>query len=220
MIIKRYITLLTPYACVNCGLEGALACSDCLPGLISTKAATCVGCNALSPDFRTCKRCRRTSPLLRVAVASHYEGAVKELIGLLKYRHTGAAAGVLGELMRPLVGSRSDIIMPVPASTRRIRQRGYNQAVLLAKAMARLSGHLYLDGLGRLGHTRQVGTDRRQRLSQLHGQIYSRQEGRIVGASITLVDDVVTTGATLSECARVLKAAGARHVEAVVAAKH
>ena len=109
--------------------------------------------------------------------------------------------------------------MPVPTATGRARQRGYDQAKLLAHE---LSGQIrlpYLDCLVRSGQTHQHGLSRHDSLTQLKSAYRVKRSNRVTGAHIILVDDVVTTGATLEAAAAVLQATGASRVDAVVFAQ-
>jgi ComF family protein len=110
------------------------------------------------------------------------------------------------------------LLVPVPTATQRARQRGYDQADLLARELSEILGlpHQYL--LSRLGQARQVGTGRKQRAAQLAKAF--RVKGRVpINSHIMLVDDVVTTGATLEAAATILKKAGAKRVDAVIFAQ-
>ncbi len=154
-------------------------------------------------------------------MASHYEGEVKQLIQMLKYERAMRAANYLAELLVPQVKPRDyDYISWAPVSSRRFRQRGYNQAKLIAKQIAAQTKVPYIETLGRLGHARQVGTGRKLRTQQLKGSMYAVKPERFKSKRIVIVDDVLTTGATLSECANVLMAAGAKSVWGAAVAKH
>lgn len=115
------------------------------------------------------------------------------------------------------------IIVPAPTATNRVRMRGYDQSALLACNLASRIGALYDPLLCRIGSQKQIGANRAQRQAQLQGAFYTKPQYRshhdVQGAHIILVDDVVTTGATLEAAAEALRAAGARSVEAVVFAQ-
>ena len=115
-----------------------------------------------------------------------------------------------------MVPSRLDA---APTATSRVRQRGYDQAKLLARALARQAGLPYLDCLARVGQTHQVGATREQRLRQLQAAFRVRRPNAVRSAYLLLVDDVSTTGATLELAATILKSAGARRVDAIVFAQ-
>jgi ComF family protein len=154
-----------------------------------------------------------------VTVGTNYEALAKELVWRLKFSGAQAAASeIAGHLATIYVGDANVLVVPVPTSSQRVRQRGYDQANLLAKELSQRLGRRYLPCLTRVGQKHQVGASRSQRLAQLSGAF--RVNATIVdGAHILLVDDVLTTGATLQAAARVLKAAGAKRVEAIVFAQ-
>lgn len=216
------IGIIAPFNCIACGQEGKLVCAKCLKNISVFKRSSCFLCNKLTSGWRACKTCAPGIRLRGVMVASHYEGNIKTLIGLLKYERTVAAAAVLAKQLLPLLEAtdKIDAITAVPASARRFRQRGYNQAQLIARQLARQVRLPYVETLGRIGHARQVGTTRRLRLTQAQGTMYARRAYRIRGQRLLVVDDVVTTGATMKEAGRVLKAAGAKYIWGIAAAKH
>lgn len=219
MILETVLRLIAPHACLACGSEGALICKDCQPNIVVKKASTCYRCNRISPVSKTCNRCRSSSKLAGVAVASHYEGVIKELIGGLKYERTRSAAPILANLITPLLVNKSiDVITCVPVATNHYRQRGYNQAELIAKKVAAALALPYSPLLSRVSNVQQVGSKRADRLKQVHGAFAIRK--KIEGQKVLIIDDVLTTGATLNECALVLRAAGAKSVWGAVAAKH
>jgi len=152
-------------------------------------------------------------------VGTNYETIAKELVWRLKFSGAQAAAGEIAEYLSTLyVGDEHILVVPVPTSSQRVRQRGYDQALVLARELARRSGRRYLPCLVRVGQQHQVGASRHQRVTQLSGA-FRVNKSSVSGAHILLVDDVLTTGATLQAAARVLKAAGAKRVEAIVFAQ-
>ena len=221
MLLQRLVEYLAPAECLMCGQEGALICSECQDQAIITKTPTCYRCNRLSTGWKVCATCRHYTQLLRVVVASHYDGSVQEVIKALKYRQAVAAGDIAAAWLAPkLHASEFDLVIPVPSAPGRERQRGYNQAAVIARSLAQQLDLPYLVTLGRTGETHQVGRSRAERLQQLKGAFYIRNRALLEQAHVLLVDDVVTTGATLSECATVLKQAGAKHVSGAVIAKH
>ncbi len=219
--LDRLAGLIAPHSCLVCNREGSLLCGDCRVTAVITKRATCYRCNAISESGKTCNSCRSSSVLSGVIVASHYDGQVKELIGRLKFQQTVAAAEVLAELLTPLLDSAQfDLVAAVPAAPSRYRARGYNQAELIAKAVARRLGLPYSRPLVRLGNARQLGQSRQSRLEQMSQAFEAKSTPLIQDARILLVDDVLTTGATLNACASELKKMRAKGVWGAVAAKH
>jgi ComF family protein len=122
--------------------------------------------------------------------------------------------------LSPLLPAEPDVmVVPVPTATSRVRGRGYDQAKLLARELSRQARLPYLDCLVRSGHTHQVGASRYQRLSQLEGAFRLKDSKKVRGTRILLIDDVMTTGATLETAAGLLKAGGAGQVAAMVFAQ-
>lgn len=221
MLLQKLVELIAPHECLVCGHEGSLVCRQCLPEIVITKQPTCWRCNRLSPGGRTCKSCRPSSALAGVSVVSHYEEYVKALIHALKYQQAAASADLAAELMIPLLQSTEfDLVTSVPAAPKRFRARGFNQSELIARGLARKLQLPYATLLGRSSSVRQVGMDRRHRFEQIKGAFYPIRTTRSQSARILLIDDVLTTGATLNQCAKVLKANGAKRVWGAVLAKH
>ena len=221
MPFKAILDYLAPQSCLNCAQEGQLLCEACLPLAIIAKASTCYHCNASTLGFGVCSTCRRHSPLRGVVVGSHYEGHVKELIGALKYNRSRSSAYLAARIIvLKLADLEFDIIVPVPTAAGHYAKRGYNQAALIASELSVICKRPVAGVLWRLGETGQVGHNRSERLRQLAGQISLRQAALVAGSRVLIVDDVLTTGATLAECAHVLKAAKAKSVWGAVVAKH
>lgn len=147
-----------------------------------------------------------------------YEGPVRHAVVDLKYEGVHAAAEQLAGLMAEALDSwngSTDVIVPVPLHRSRRRSRGYNQSALLARAYARRTGLLVDESL--LIRTRATvaqasGLSHQERLANVHGAFAARQPERVKGRAILLIDDVVTTGATIKACARALREADASAV--------
>jgi len=188
----------------------------------------CAGCGAAAGRIEPlCAPCRRglrwlaAEPVsigaLDVWAPVAYEGPAQGMVRALKFRGATRASGAMAAQIAagaPPGWLEADAaLVPVPLHPARARRRGYNQALLLAEALATRTGTPMVDCLERTGPARtQVGRDRAGRLSGIAGSI--RTGGPAPGRAV-LVDDVVTTGATLDACARALRAAGATSVVAV-----
>ena len=173
-----------------------------------------------------CGLCRRIEPTFARAVAyGSYEGGLRELIHLLKYGGVRPAANVLGRMLaEAIVGLVPDFpadsiaVVPVPLFRARLRHREFNQAELIARAATKLNpapGRLYLctGALERKRETpSQTGLTRHQRRENVRGAFGVAQPDIVKARQVLVVDDVYTTGATVSECARVLRRAGATKV--------
>lgn len=179
-----------------------------------------------------CRLCQLALPPFERAVAyGSYDGALRDLIHLLKFREIRTAAPVLGRmlaesmaLLQPDLPPGVIAVVPVPLHARRQSQRGFNQAEVIAgaalKQMSReqpgLETGRFALCAGALARRRetgsQIGLSRHQRRENLRGAFEVRDATQIKNGNVLLVDDVYTTGATVSECARVLKRAGAARV--------
>ncbi len=193
----------------------------------------CWGCSGAaprgSPLCRPCARgLRRLPPGLADLAgvpcfsAVAYEGAARDLVRALKFH---AALGVAGSMAAAIVATAPEglllgaVLVPVPLSPARERRRGFNQALVLARAVRERTGCAVVDCLERSGGSgTQVGRDRAERALALAGSVHaSGAAGRL--ARVLLVDDVATTGATLAAGAEALRGAGCEHVQAVTYAR-
>lgn len=218
-ILDRCLALLAPHECVGCGAESRLICRDCTAAL-TVVPSRCYRCRRLTAMARTCPACRSSSSLHRVYVGTLYDGLAKDLVWKLKFSGAQAAAKEIALLLHSRFQlPPATVIVHVPTASGRVRQRGYDQAALVARELARLSKGRHLSLLARAGQAHQVGASRRQRLAQLLDAFRIRQPELAAGATILLVDDVLTTGATLETAAAALKRAGAKRVEAIVFAQ-
>jgi ComF family protein len=207
---------LAPHECVGCKKEGRLLCAACLDGL-PPLPSRCYRCNRATKDFRTCPACRKQSRLTQVWAVTPYTGPAKLLIRKLKFERARAGAlDVALAISRQLPDGQAWVITAVPTATSRVRLRGYDQAQLIAREIARLRGCAYAPLLGRLGQERQVGRSRSQRKQQLKGLFRPRQHLVLQNRHVLLIDDVLTTGASIEAAADTLRTAGAQRVSAAV----
>ncbi len=227
-ILDAAIGWLAPPQCLGCGLEGSALCVACLAAEIIPYGAHCFGCGAVSPDGRTCPKCRKAGTPRSVWVSTNYEGLARNLVKKYKFGHQRIVAETLAELMADTflafnsqAGAQKAnyLAVPVPTATHRVRRRSFDHAAWLARAIAKKLGLENSQVLNRLGQTQQVGALRATRLNQTEGNYFIRYAYKVKGRNILLIDDVVTTGATLRAATKALRAAGARHVDALVFAK-
>ena len=216
-------------------------CSDCLNSLAPVHAPQCVLCGErLAPaqlliGDAQCQACRDYPPEFERAVSyGEYNGGLRGLIHLLKYDGILPAARPLGRLLAFAIEElrlrRDDsipnllpVLVPVPLHGSKRRERRFNQADLIARAAQKClpaSFDLECGVLVRQRETRsQVGLDREARIKNMRGAFRVVTAERIQGRTLIVVDDVMTTGTTVSECARVLKDAGADRVFAATVAR-
>lgn len=218
-IFDTLISSIAPHTCLGCGYEGAIICVQCFGGL-KKSTPRCYKCQRFSVDSLTCANCRLASCLSQVRAPVAYDGLVKQLVWRLKFDGAQGAAGAMANFIQPLLApEKNALLVPVPTASTRARIRSYDQAKLLAKALSRRNRLPYEDCLYRGGQTHQVGSSRQQRLRQLDGAFLIKKQAYVRGKTIILVDDVVTTGATLEAAAAVLHQAGAREIRALVFAQ-
>jgi ComF family protein len=227
-LLEAAIGLLAPPDCLNCGAEGYTLCRNCSASAIKPFGQRCWHCNSLSPESRTCIKCRHLGPLSFVWISTNYEGIAQNLVRRYKFGHLRAAAESLARIMGETflaineaneMTTQSYLVMPLPTATSRARQRGFGHSELLAKTIAANLRLEYSNGLRRLGQSRQLGARREDRLVQLADSFAVKNPQRLAGRKIILIDDVLTTGGSLISAAKTLKAAGAQQVSALVFAK-
>jgi ComF family protein len=179
-----------------------------------------------APGESRCGLCRRVEPAFaRASAYGSYESGLRELIHLLKFGGVRPAANVLGRMLaeaiaalEPEFPAESVAVVPVPLHRTKLRQRGFNQAELIARAAMKTKQpaqrlHLCAGVLERKRETAsQIGLTSHQRRENLRGAFGVTQPELVKGHEVLVVDDVYTTGTTVSECARVLRRAGATKV--------
>jgi len=204
----KAIDLLLPPACAGCGERGSILCGDCIGAFRPPGSARD---RFVAPDPAVVIGGR-----LMVAIAAFgYAGRLRRVMHRLKYTGASRVAGPLAACAAPALHRLMNIsgeatLVPVPVGEARRRRRGYNQAALIARALARQCGVGVAEPLARSRETRaQHRLDRAARSRNLRGAFAAH---RPVPKDVILVDDILTTGATLDACAEVLLAAGARSV--------
>jgi len=214
-------------------------CRDCIDGLIAVESPLCSCCgmpfeSRHGLDHR-CGECSTSPKNFRIARAPLvYEQVFTEVIHCYKYKGKIQLARPLGELL--LTAFRLfwdkdsiDVVVPVPLHLKRLRERGFNQALLLTRYWQAITGQLPFnlsdlqvenDVLVRSVPTApQSGLGRKQRAVNIKGAFGLLDEAKIIDKRILLVDDVYTTGATVDECARLLVHHGAAHVDVLSLAR-
>ena len=213
------------------GFTPAPVCRECLSALLPLEAESfCTRCglpfeaNLPASGGHLCGLCRLAPPAFDVARSfGVYEGDLRRLIHLLKYDGMRPLAKALAGKMAPLAPRLGavELVVPVPLHRSRRWRREFNQAELLAKELSRLiATRVRTKCLRRVRSTPpQAGLSHRQRRENVRGAFAAADAAGIKGRRVLLVDDVMTTGATLDACARVLKVAGARYVGSLTLAR-
>jgi ComF family protein len=204
-------------------------CEPCLAQITPLDGPLCRVCGEKlfssiveSENGSLCGMCRQVEPRFRRAAAyGAYEGTLRDLIHLFKYKGTRPAGKLLGGLLNQAVAAMalpdSMIVVPVPLWSGKHNSRGFNQAEAIARAFMyfQTSSSIQLDTsiLARTRETAsQTGLTRHQRRANVRGAFAILRPEKVKGRSILIVDDVMTTGTTAGECARVLRRAGAKEV--------
>lgn len=216
-ILEKIVAIIAPHRCIICGNYNNILCLACLHAVPRLEVACCVLCGKPTPDWRLCASCGSITSLQYIWPFAAYDGAIASAIHVLKFDHARAAAGPLAQCMDMAIPyiATDWIIVPIPTAPVRVRQRGYDQALLLAQELAARRQLSCLTLLTRQHNTRQVGATRRVRQAQVNHLFAAKS---VVGKKILLVDDVCTTGATLQAAAHALNQAGATEIAAAVVA--
>lgn len=227
-LLTRLADWLVPPVCALCGAAGASGldlCSDCRSTLPRLGPA-CGHCGrSTAVPVAHCGRCLAVPPRFDSVIAPlGYEYPADRAIQAFKFRHDLSLGRSLAMLLAEAVRQRGEplpaLLLPVPLHRSRLRERGYNQSLELARHLGRALG-VPVDA-GRLRRTRataaQSGLDRRARRQNVRAAFALEGHAALPG-HVAIVDDVLTTGATVSELARLLKDAGVAHVAVWVLAR-
>ncbi|MBI4449609.1 ComF family protein [Candidatus Uhrbacteria bacterium] len=212
--------MLAPRVCVGCAQEGSWLCVACMGGIERESNTTCVGCGSLSRFGATCDRCRAEFPIAGVVtIASYRDPAVQQLVQAVKYASAkdmvDAFARLIAdffdrtvmEVMRKTVGEQP-LLVPVPLHWRRFAARGFNQSQCIAEALAGAGwGTVVPEGclVRRKCKLPQAVLSHEQRFKNIEEAFTCVDPAMLRGRSVVIVDDVITTGATMAACARELR---------------
>lgn len=219
------LDLLYPPCCVGCGVRGSFLCSSCQSSLPRLLPPLCAKCGRSLASATLCPSCeRRSMQIDGIRSPFRFDGAVRQAIIDFKYRNVKALAAPLAQLMREYLVAKplpAEVLVPVPLHRHRLRQRGYNQASLLARELGRLSSMPAVeDSLVRLRDTpAQTRTKSAEERQNNVAQAFVCRGQKLAGKGILLIDDVCTSGATLDACAAALKAVGATSVWGLTVAR-
>jgi competence protein ComFC len=232
--LRAIVSLLYPPTCAICSASVAAKeylCDDChakAPRIVPPFCAKCSEpfAGAITDAF-TCANCAHRTLHFDAAVAAYRSrGIVRRIVLDFKYgRQIHLRHLVVRWLFAALDdvrlrGRRFDVLVPVPLHPARQRERGFNQATLLAESLAAQTSIPIKPALERVRYTTtQTVFDRTERMQNLHDAFRLRKNANVRDLHVLLIDDVLTTGSTLSECARVLRRGGALSVHAATAAR-
>ena len=222
--IGSLLNLVFPSTCVHCGADGRLLCDKCIGTAQALDKNVCRRCALPMSRPSTCSRCADNRPASdRMIAAYQMDGPIRSAVHALKYEGLKAIAPTLGALLSQvdaLERLEADVIVPVPLHPRRLRERGFNQAELLAGPVAAERGfHLETRLLRRTRNTApQVETAGEQgRPASMRGAFEATRN--LDSEHVLLVDDVVTTTSTVNSAAAALKSGGASRVTVLALAR-
>ena len=227
MNLDSFLELIFPSRCAGCSEltgKGPALCEKCARSLQTYDSLFCGVCMARLPEGK--KICHPDSPFILGAAINYHSGAAGALIRELKFKRNKKIAKFLADLLAsylkklPLTLSSYEILA-MPLSSARQRERGFNQAGLIAEELSPLvSVPILPGGLTRIKHSTPQSKirGRKERLQNVSGAFSAKPE-LVAGKNIILLDDVITSGATMFEAARALKSAGVRKIIALAAAK-
>ncbi len=241
-IFSRLIDIIYPPRCHICqrfpvdnseklNREEPGICRECLNSFLEIESPLCPICGtpfeSLVEEDHVCENCLRKRPYYDALGAPYlYEGAVMDAVHLLKYAGKTYLADSMGRLLAAFAGAwlnRDEglLMMPVPLHKKRLRERGFNQSLLLAKVMVPLlNTELDFLSLRRIRYTKpQTGLKSDERRKNVRKAFELTGNINVKGRTVILVDDVATTGNTLNECAHALKRSGCEKVFCLVLAR-
>lgn len=209
-----------PRFCLGCSQEGDFLCRECgITKIRSKKNQVCPDCRRSSPNGEVCHECKRNWNLDGLAVAVETNKLVRELVHAYKYQDLLGAGEILSKWQLEVAVGKYQIVTSVPLHWRRKWWRGYNQAEMLGKILAKKLDLPYRNCLTRKVFTvPQVELNKKDRMDNVK-EVFEVVSKNIVGENVLIVDDVCTTMATLNECAKELKRGGAKKVYGVVVAR-
>ncbi|MBI3165513.1 MAG: ComF family protein [Chloroflexi bacterium] len=217
------LDLLYPPECGGCGVAGSRWCGDCHQRVKILDGVLCDVCGLPQESPEPCKDCLDDRPRYRALRAwAVFEDPIRSALHVLKYRRNFSMGDSLAAAMLPFVrdlGWNADMVVPIPLGRHRLRERGYNQVAMIAKPLAMGLGVNYSPrALKRRKETRsQVGLSREERKQNVHSAFQADKNAR--GKIVLIIDDVSTTGSTLSSGADAFYASGAREVYALTVAR-
>ena len=233
--MKRLLDIIYPRRCLGCGVSSPdtfrYICWDCWSDAARVEAPFCDLCGdpvagAVDHDF-ICYSCSAEKPAFDGArSAARYDGVVGEALRQLKYEKALWLAPDLAELLCNCIGAEYpdrafDVLIPVPLHHVRRRERGYNQSAVLAHELGRRMGcPVRFRALKRIRPTAtQTNLTAKERLSNVANAFQNRREKGLAGRRVLLIDDVMTTGATVNACANTLRKGGAESVHVITVAR-
>lgn len=220
-LLEKFLDIFYPKYCLLCLKSGRYICKKCIESLNYINGPCCPICSGVlrSKKHFIHNVCQRHSSLDGLFPLLKYDEKSKVILSEAKYKYTKEIIVEMAEMLKPLYANlpfKIDYTVPVPLSSERINYRGFNQSELLAKGISWKYQNILTKEKNTIPQTK---SNRSERLKKLENAFVINRGFDLRNKNIVLIDDVVTTGSTLQECAKILKASGASKVIAIVWAK-
>lgn len=219
-LLEKTLSVIAPHRCIKCSNYNNILCSTCVNEVAGIEPPACVLCGVYSDNWQICATCTSTTKLTGVWVAGDYEAELKALIHAYKFDHARAACQPLAQCIVNALPhlDKTWLVTTVPTISQHVRQRGYDHARLLAQEVARKTKLDFKETLLRKQNVQQRGAARAERFQQTSQAFALQPRASLTGKNVLIVDDVCTTGATMTAAAAVLQGAGVRQIWGAVAA--
>lgn len=217
-MIDWLLSHLAPHLCCGCGKIGTLLCDNCKYNIVSEPYAGCLGCGGLTSGTNSCIQCQ--NQYQKAWCVGDRSGVLQRLIGDFKFQRMKQGYRPLAALLLARIDqlSPATIVVPIPTVSAHIRERGYDHTYLLASRVAKVRGLRLSQSLQRKTRTKQRDANYRTRMKQAK-VAFGVTEQLDPTVPYLLIDDVVTTGATIKYAAQALRNAGARTIFVAVIAR-
>lgn len=218
-MIDRILGYVAPHRCYGCDLTSSILCQNCEYDIVQDDFGRCVWCLHVTTDSNQCKPCGTRIGSSATWAIGERTGVLKRLVGDYKYFSAREAAGSMARLLDAKIAMLppGTVVATVPTIPAHIRQRGFDHAVLIARSFAKNRNLTYSPLLKRRLYTSQHELNKSERLRLARETFYVNVSE--VPKSIALIDDIMTTGATLQACVTALREAGAEQVYVAVVAR-
>lgn len=221
-IFDRFLSVIAPYNCIGCNIEGSILCMECSEQ-IDRLPSICYSCGKATGNYKLCGDCIGKNKPTHVWIVANYNNLAKDIVAACKFESKRSAASEMAKMIDSTLPyfPQEPLVVFVPTANNHVRERGLDHSKLIAIYFAKLRGWRYLRLLIRTTGARQLGATRDLRKKQLDGafRINSGLAKCCKNRYILLIDDVITTGATIEECTKQLYKAGAKQVDVAVFAR-
>ena len=220
-MIDAVLGVVAPHICKGCEASGSTLCDSCFFDIIDDMYAVCIACESIVGVGNLCRKCTELSQLDRAFVVGERRDALKRLIGDFKFNSERASAKVIASLLdaRLPYFSQQTTIIPIPTIAPHVRQRGFDHTKLIAKHLSKLrKWPIETNVLLRKTDSVQHKSSANKRIEQAE-KAFEINPRKSIPKQILLLDDIYTTGATVSAAAKLLRNSGATHIDLGIIAR-